>query len=359
MVILVASAFLMDAAVPIHAPASPLINQVSLSPSAGIEEERISPTLRLKAPRCTVLDYVGISIKNASTGDIRFPGGARYVIVCPNGATISATPLFLERGTYEMSGFYVFKGNKHELPRQALTVSSQVVGNPAHHKGGLVFDENFNSLNWGARWNGEKSSSYEFGDRNPEDNKLDLLDRRQVHASNGLLSITAHQGREVLENGKRAWRTGLITTEGTREGFEARTGDYIETRVRLPQEIGAWPALWTWKSGGNEIDAFEYHPDNPNILELTNRVGRRGGKLHEDENAIAPGKWVTIGVHIDDSSTDWYVNGRRVHSDAAGTPANWSAYLILNLSVCAGTYHPAPQPETRIAFHVDYLRVWR
>jgi hypothetical protein len=32
---------------------------------------------------------------------------------------------------------------------------------------------------------------------------------------------------------------------------------------------GAWPAIWTWRAGGQEIDVFEYHPD---VLELSNHV---------------------------------------------------------------------------------------
>ncbi|MFE5580954.1 hypothetical protein [Kitasatospora sp. NPDC056531] len=43
-------------------------------------------------------------------------------------------------------------------------------------------------------------------------------------------------------------------------------------------------------------------------------------------------------------------------SDGKGVGANWSAYLILNLSVCAGKYHPAPQGNTPITF---YVRVYR
>lgn len=39
---------------------------------------------------------------------------------------------------------------------------------------------------------------------------------------------------------------------------------------------------------------------------------------------------------------------------------DWRAYLIVNLSVCAGRYHPAPDADvSRISFEVSSLRVRR
>ncbi|WP_439333419.1 hypothetical protein [Streptomyces cahuitamycinicus] len=85
------------------------------------------------------------------------------------------------------------------------------------------------------------------------------------------------------------WNTGLLTTEGSQEGFTVRAGDVLEARVRLPEEIGAWPALRTWRDGDQEIDVFEYHPDNPDLLEFTNHV--RGTNRYHHDPAIRPGAW--------------------------------------------------------------------
>ncbi|MFI7414726.1 beta-glucanase [Streptomyces sp. NPDC049627] len=222
-----------------------------------------------------------------------------------------------------------------------------------------VWSEEFDApIDWGSTWVGDRSSAYRYCDHNPDDNKLDWLDPGCVTVSGGVATFTAAPADRTLENGRQAWRTGLLTTEYSAEEFRVRTGDYVETRVKLPSGTGAWPALWTWKDGGNEVDSFEYHPDNPNLLELSNHV-TFSSAYHTDADTIAPDRWVTIGTRYGERSVEWYVNGACVCSDGTGVGADWSAYLILNLSVCAGRYHPAPCDPAPLTFAVDHLRVYR
>lgn len=222
----------------------------------------------------------------------------------------------------------------------------------------LIWSDDFSKgIAWGSRWVGNKTSAYQYGDHNPSDNKLDWLDQNAVTASNGVATFTAQPSSHTLENGKQAWTTGLLTTEGSSEGFQVKTGEYAETRVKLPAGTGAWPALWTWKNGGSEIDSFEYHPDNPNLLELTNHV-TSGGNYYTNANAVAPDQWVTIGTYYGANSVDWYVNGVKVYSDGHGVGANWSAYLILNLSISAGQYHAGPSGSAPITMQDQYVRVF-
>ena len=108
--------------------------------------------------------------------------------------------------------------------------------------------------------------------------------------------------------------------------------------------LGAAPAHG---DGCRELDSFEYHPDNPDLLELTNHV-TSGSDYYTDSGAIAPGQWVTIGTRYGADSVDWYVNGKKVYSDGHGVGNDFSAYLILNLSLSAGEYHPAPSGSTPI-----------
>ncbi|MBV2156231.1 family 16 glycosylhydrolase [Kitasatospora sp. SUK 42] len=224
----------------------------------------------------------------------------------------------------------------------------------------LTWSDEFNGpIAWGQRWVGDKSTAYKYGNHNPGDNKLDWLNRNNVTVANGVATFTATPGGPALENGKQSWNTGFLTTEGSAEGFQVRTGDYAEARVKLPSGSGAWPALWTWKNGNGEVDSFEYHPDNPNLLELTNHVNPGNAKYHIDAGAIAKDQWVTIGTYYGANSVDWYVNGVKVFSDGKGVGANWSAYLVLNLSVSAGQYHPGPQGSAPITFAADYVRVYR
>lgn len=133
----------------------------------------------------------------------------------------------------------------------------------------------------------DRTSAYEFGNHNPKDDKLDWLNPANVGVADGIATFTARPGTHLLENGRRSWDTGLLTTEGSTEGFRVRTGDYVETRVQMSTGLGAWPALWTWKDSGNEVDSFEYHPDHPAMLELSNRVGSTY-RYHTDPAAVAP-----------------------------------------------------------------------
>ncbi|MFJ8631539.1 beta-glucanase [Streptomyces sp. NPDC093568] len=225
--------------------------------------------------------------------------------------------------------------------------------------GSPVWAEEFDGpIAWGTRWVGDRTSAFRYCDHNPDDNKLDRLDPACVSVSGGMATFVAVPDGRPLENGREAWRTGLLTTEYSAEGFQVRTGDLVEIRVRLPFGTGAWPALWTWKDGANEVDTFEYHPDNPHVLELSNHV-RGAASYFTDIDAVAPGRWVTIGTRYGARCVEWYVGGACVFSDGVGVGPDWSAYLILNLSLSAGEYHPAPRSPQPITFDVDYLRVYR
>ncbi|QES58466.1 beta-glucanase [Streptomyces venezuelae] len=211
-----------------------------------------------------------------------------------------------------------------------------------------VFTANFQSA---SQWVAGRSWAYpNGGPTNTGDNKLDYLVADPSYSRTGTFRATRRP------DGK--WNAGLLTTEGSSEGFMVRTGDVLESRVRLPSEIGAWPAIWTWRDGGNEIDVFEYHPDNPDLLELSNHV--KGGSRYHRDSAITPGGWVDLKVEFGSRSVVWWVNGTRVFADRRGVGRSWRAYLIVNLSVCAGRYHPAPEPGvSQMSYEVEYLRVHR
>lgn len=222
------------------------------------------------------------------------------------------------------------------------------LGPAAAHDGPPDFEADFRSE---AQWVAGRSWAYPGGGPvNPGDNKLDHLTPDPAYSRGGTFRATRRPDGN--------WNAGLLTTEGSREGFMVRAGDVLSARVRLPEETGAWPAIWTWRDGGNEIDVFEYHPDNPDLLELSNHV--RGGHLYHRDPDVQPGGWVDLKVEFGTYSVVWWLNGVRVYEDRRGVGRRWSAYLIVNLSVCAGRYHPAPAPEvSEMSFEVAWLRVWR
>ncbi|MFE1904263.1 beta-glucanase [Streptomyces gardneri] len=211
-----------------------------------------------------------------------------------------------------------------------------------------VFTADFSSPE---QWVAGRSWAYpDGGPVNPGDNKLDHLVEDPAYSRSGLFRATRR--RDGL------WDAGLLTTEGSPEGFQVRAGDSLEARVRLPEETGAWPAIWTWRDGGQEIDIFEYHPDNPDLLELSNRV--RGTHRYHRSPSVRPGGWVKLRTEFGARSVVWWLNDVRVFADGRGVGRGWHAYLIVNLSVCAGRYHPEPDADTEeMSYEVRDLRVFR
>ncbi|QES52795.1 beta-glucanase [Streptomyces venezuelae] len=214
----------------------------------------------------------------------------------------------------------------------------------------MAFTADFGST---TQWVAGRSWAYPNGGPvNPRDDKLDHLVADPAYSRSGVFRAT----RRTDGN----WNTGLLTTEGSEEEFLMQAGDLLETRVRLPEQTGAWPAIWTWRDGDQEIDVFEYHPDNPDLLELSNHV--HGGSHLSYRNAaiVRPGAWVDLAVECGARSVVWWVNGTKVYADRRGVGRRWRAALIVNLSVCAGRYHPPPPPEiTEMSYEVAYLRVRR
>ncbi|ALO05828.1 Beta-glucanase/Beta-glucan synthetase [Streptomyces venezuelae] len=211
-----------------------------------------------------------------------------------------------------------------------------------------VFTADFSSP---AQWIAGRSWAYpDGGPVNPGDNKLDHLVEDPAYSRSGVFRATRR--RDGL------WDAGLLTTEGSPEGFQVRAGDSLEARVRLPEETGAWPAIWTWRDGGQEIDVFEYHPDNPDLLELSNRV--RGTHRYHRSPSVRPGGWVNLRTEFGARSVVWWLDDVRVFADGRGVGRGWHAYLIVNLSVCAGRYHPVPDADTdEMSYEVRDLRVFR
>ncbi|MEU7070130.1 beta-glucanase [Streptomyces narbonensis] len=211
-----------------------------------------------------------------------------------------------------------------------------------------IFTADFSSPE---QWVAGRSWAYpDGGPVNPGDNKLDHLVEDPAYSRSGVFRATRR--RDGL------WDAGLLTTEGSPQGFQVRAGDSLEARVRLPEENGAWPAIWTWRDGGQEIDVFEYHPDNPDLLELSNRV--RGAHRYHRSPSVSPGGWVKLRTEFGARSVVWWLDDVRVFADGRGVGRSWHAYLIVNLSVCAGRYHPAPDADTdEMSYEVRDLRVFR
>ncbi|MBC3839381.1 hypothetical protein GXW82_01645 [Streptacidiphilus sp. 4-A2] len=337
------------------------LRQLSLTADQARAGTPVSADLQVTAATCQTVDAIGVAVRDAAGNHFDFPGSSGRTQVCPGDFALSTEQRTFDAGDYTMFGYYRVGSTYYNLPTVPLTVRPANGGGqepPPSSRGRLVLNDNFDqSPAVTGLWSDDRSSAYRYGNHNPDDDKLDWIVPQAVVTRGGTVSFVAKPGTHRLENGKTAWDTGLITTEYARDGFQLRTGDWAELRFRVPRGLGAWPALWTWKDGDNEIDTFEYHPDNPHLLELSNRI-RFASKYYDDPKVVQPGGWVTIAVHYGADNCDWYVNDKLVFSDHMGVGARWSAYLILNLSITAGKWHPSPDSHTPIQFDTDYLRVW-
>lgn len=334
------------------------IVQDSLTPSGARPGTAVTARLKLRASACVTVKKVGVAVRDGLEKHLDYPGTATNARICPGGFTFTTQPRTFRAGTYTQYAYYEDESGHHPLGKSRLRVVStgRNVDPSAGRK--LAWAEDFNSpFRWGDRWTRDASSAYEYGTHNPHYYKLDWVNPANVRVAGGTATFTARPGQRTLENGLQAWETGLMTTEGSREGFRLRPGDYIETRVKLPSAVGAWPSVWTWVGDGHEIDVFEYHPDTPDLLEMVNHV--RYAANYDVIRPPAKDSWMRIGVRLGTHSADWYVNGVLVYQDGRGVDPNWSAFLTVNLSVSSGTFHPAPQTTDPITFSADYVHIFR
>lgn len=226
----------------------------------------------------------------------------------------------------------------------------------------LVFDEEFDRLRLGPgrRW-GWRSGSYADCVTNPGGFKLDVLTPVALSVADGMLRVTA----TPLPDGR--WRTGLLTTgdscDSGGRGFTVRNGDVVVARARLPESAkGAWPAIWTWREGGNEVDLFEWHADRPDTLEFVNHV--KGGYRYYESPLVRSGSWLYFAVDIRHHRNTWYVgttphNLRVAHRDRRGVGRRFRAHLVISLSADDGKLHARPAGPANLVFTVDYLKVHR
>jgi hypothetical protein len=229
-------------------------------------------------------------------------------------------------------------------------------------RGRPVLLERFSTLDVGpGRAWGWQSASYANCTDNPDSWKYDRLTRSSLSTAPGHLVVTATH----RDDGN--WDTGLLTTgdscDSGGSGFQVRTGDLVLVHIRLPAaDTGAWPCLWTWRDGRNEVDIFEWYADRPDQIEFVNHV-RSGSTVYADPN-IGADRWVYLAAQLGADNNTWYVGPSidtltEVWSDHTGVGPDFAAYLILNLSISDGSFHQAPAGTDPVSMEIDLLTVER
>lgn len=236
----------------------------------------------------------------------------------------------------------------------------------SHHSYGkvLVFNAPFNdTTSWVM---GYTSSFPNNGPTNTQFNKLEWL-RRVGPLPFDIFLANKLPCYRVGSN--ETWVADLVTTEYSKNNFKIKTNDELSATVTVyggETQMGAWPAIYTWDGSGantgmGEVDIFEYHAENPRLLELTNHVSGNGKNL---DGLVTSGLPFTIKVVFGNQVSGgvrWFVNDNNVYTDTAGVPDTWSANIVVSLSISKGMWgHPPPSPTTKeLYFRVQNLQVYR
>jgi len=204
----------------------------------------------------------------------------------------------------------------------------------------------------------------------------DTSPNANVFIEDGMLVIEAR--REDYEH--RRYTSGRINTKGKREFLYGR----FEARMRLPAEVGMWPAFWMlganidevgWPACG-EIDIMEGKGRLPNWTSGALHRGPDPGRnlITAGEYQLPKGDfhrdWHLFAVEWQPDQIRWYVDDvlfQTVNKPAAVEPAYWPFdrghpfFLILNLAVGGWFDSPYLPPENMEPQRllVDYVRVYR
>jgi beta-glucanase (GH16 family) len=217
---------------------------------------------------------------------------------------------------------------------------------------------------------------------NPFNEELQYYPDRPDNSPNS--NILVEDGMLIIEArredfGQRKYTSGRINTKAKREFLYGR----FEARIRLPAEVGMWPAFWMlggnidqvgWPACG-EIDIMEGKGRLPTLS---------SGALHRGPDAarnqitsaqyVLPegnfhDEWHLFSVEWEPAQIRWYVDEtlfQVVNKPVGGDPAYWpfdtgqSFFLILNLAVGGwfdSPYVPPDDLEPQRLL-VDYVRVY-
>ena len=207
-------------------------------------------------------------------------------------------------------------------------------------------------------------------------NRPDNSPNANVLIEDGMLIIEAR--REDYEH--RRYTSGRINTKGKRQFLYGR----FEARMRLPAEVGMWPAFWMlggnidevgWPACG-EIDIMEGKGRLPNWTSgaLHRGPNPAGNQITAAEYHLPAGdfhhEWHLFAVEWEPRQIRWYVDDvlfQTVDKPAGVEPAYWpfdagrTFFLILNLAVGGWFDTPYLPPEDLQPqrFLVDFVRVYR
>ncbi|HKL35695.1 MAG TPA: family 16 glycosylhydrolase [Salegentibacter sp.] len=180
----------------------------------------------------------------------------------------------------------------------------------------------------------------------------------------GNLVITA----EAEETNGFDYSSSRITTK---DNFEFQYGR-IETRAKLPEGAGTWPAIWMlgsnfdevgWPETG-EIDIMEHAGNRQNEIHGTLHYPGRSGGNADGGSIDVPGvsdEFHTYTVEWSPERILFLVDGEVYHTYANNpdSPFNKDFFIILNVAM-GGTFGGEIDPAFEASsMEIDYIRVYQ
>ena len=237
-----------------------------------------------------------------------------------------------------------------------------------------VFGDEFDRSSLGrGRW----TTCYWWDDdgcTNSGNNERQWYRRGNVSVDDGVLRLTARRQAVRGSDGRiYPFTSGMVTTGRSTDRlsklprFGFRYGR-VETRMRLPEGQGLWPAMWMLPVSHRsdpEIDVVEVLGHTPRLVRahfhFTDEHGRErnpGDGLRLPDTTAT---WHRYTLDWTPEQLVWYVDGRRTWTfKREQYVPDERMYLIFNLAV-GGDWPGPPTAATSFpaAMVVDYVRVWK
>ncbi len=179
----------------------------------------------------------------------------------------------------------------------AVTIPAKAAGSTQYK---LVWSDEFDGTTLD-----EKNWNYNIGNGNwgwgngEYENYTD--DEKNIKVENGLLVITPRA--EKNGEGKTEYTSGRINSSGK---VSIKYGK-IEARIKLPDEVGLWPAFWML--GQNQPKGWPYCGEI-DILENWNKGKFAQSALHYENESNRPGKdTCLVGSTSLENKTQWHIYG--------------------------------------------------
>lgn len=228
------------------------------------------------------------------------------------------------------------------------------------------FTEDFNDLSVSPRvlgrhrwiahtpWNGD------FGDAAFADPGLNS----PFAVKDGILSITASK------DAKGKWRSGLLASaDSSTRGFSQQYG-YFESRVKMPEGPGVWPAFWLnaskpkgYDEPSIEVDIVEYYGRRPDRFHSVLHIWPKdqghteGGGMRESvPYGSLYDEFHTYGALVTPQTIRYYFDG--VEYWQQPTPVEHKTPLMLLVNLALGPGWPIDKTPDPSVMQVDYVHAY-